>query len=164
MHAVYRTHAKGYVPCMLYIERMQRDTYACCISNACKGSPIACKWCIAVYHMQKGYKGIGALLYTTCKRDIMVYIPCKGRNTHIFTSPCPFLTHPSLPPWVSVRMLTLTPPTSPQLSDTAIATAINERSVHVLVNLNGWITGHRSGALVLCPAPVQVVYKDFPKP
>ena len=43
------------------------------------------------------------------------------------------------------------------MPDAAIASAINERSVHVLVNLNGWIQGHRNVVCALVPAPVQLV-------
>ena len=49
-----------------------------------------------------------------------------------------------------------------RLADTALAREINSHSVHVLVNLNGWITGHRNAATALRPAPVQIIFKDFP--
>jgi protein O-GlcNAc transferase len=42
------------------------------------------------------------------------------------------------------------------IGDSALARKINADGVHVLVNLNGWITGHRSSVLALGPAPVQV--------
>ena len=41
-------------------------------------------------------------------------------------------------------------------SDTDISRAINERKIHVLVDLVGLIRNHRHGILILRPAPVQV--------
>ena len=44
------------------------------------------------------------------------------------------------------------------LADTpslAAARVINEQHVHILIDLNGWMPGHRASILALSPAPVQ---------
>jgi hypothetical protein len=38
---------------------------------------------------------------------------------------------------------------------------INEDGAHVLVDLNGWMPGHRAAVLALQPAPVQLGYKNY---
>ena len=48
------------------------------------------------------------------------------------------------------------------LTDGAIATAIREREIDIIVDLNGWSSNTRIGALAPRPAPVQVTYLGFP--
>ena len=38
---------------------------------------------------------------------------------------------------------------------------INRDAVHILIDLNGWMPGHRAAVLALTPVPVQVGYKNY---
>ena len=43
----------------------------------------------------------------------------------------------------------------------AAAARVNRHGVHILVDLNGWMPGHRAAVLALSPAPVQMGYKNY---
>jgi len=47
------------------------------------------------------------------------------------------------------------------LDDRAAAAEVNRAGLHVLVDLNGWMPGHRAAVLALQPAPLQLGYKNF---
>lgn len=37
-----------------------------------------------------------------------------------------------------------------------LATFVNSKNIHILINLNGWTFGERTDVFVLRPAPIQV--------
>ena len=42
-----------------------------------------------------------------------------------------------------------------------LANFVNSKNIHILFNLNGWTSGHRSDIFVLKPAPIQISYMGF---
>ena len=42
-----------------------------------------------------------------------------------------------------------------------LANFVYSKNIHILINLNGWTTGHRTDLFVVRPAPIQVAYMGF---